>query len=259
VAKGYSAIRDGRGTDDCQGHGTHVAGTIGGTQYGVAKGVTLLPVRVLDCRGSGSTSAVIAGIDWVTSRRAKPAVANMSLGGGASRALDRAVQESVDAGVTYVVAAGNENRDACDGSPSRVGPAVTVAASTRRDQRASFSNKGRCVDLFAPGESIASAGHRSDSANATMSGTSMAAPHVAGAAALILAGNTRASPSQVAGALVKNAAANRVSDTGGAPNRILQTRGGGEAAPPSRPPSEPAQPGGKGVVCDVLSVLGGCQ
>ena len=258
VAKGYSSIRDGRGTDDCQGHGTHVAGTIGGAQYGVAKGAILVPVRVLDCRGSGSTSGVIAGIDWVTSRRAKPSVANMSLGGGASRALDRAVQESIDAGVTYVVAAGNENRDACDGSPARVGPAVTVAASTRRDQRASFSNKGRCVDLFAPGDGIVSAGHKGDSASATMSGTSMAAPHVSGAAALILAGDKRASPSQVASALVNNAAVNRVTDAAGAPNRILQTRSGGEAPPPSQPLPEAGQPGGKGVVCDVLSVLGAC-
>jgi subtilisin family serine protease len=254
VGKGYSAIKDGRGTDDCQGHGTHVAGSIGGTQYGVAKGVTLVPVRVLDCKGSGSTSDVIAGVDWVTSKRSRPAVANMSLGGGASRSLDRAVRESVEAGVTYVVAAGNDNRDACDASPARLEPAITVAASTKQDRRAAFSNKGKCVDLFAPGEGIASAGISSDAAAATMSGTSMAAPHVAGAAALILAGSPKASPAQVASSLLGAAARDRITDAGGSPNRLLLTRGAGETPPPD-------DGGGRrdSVLCGVLSVLGACK
>jgi serine protease len=255
VAKGYSAIRDGRGTDDCQGHGTHVAGSIGGKQYGIAKGVTLVPVRVLDCKGSGTTSDVIAGVDWVTAKRVRPTVANMSLGGGASRSLDRAVRESIDAGVTYIVAAGNDNRDACDASPARLEPALTVAASTRKDQRASFSNKGKCVDLFAPGEGITSAGIKGDTASATMSGTSMAAPHAAGAAALILAASPKASPAQVASSLLGNAAKDRISDPGGAPNRLLLTRSGGEAQPP--PDSDKGGDGG--VVCDVLSIFGACK
>jgi subtilisin family serine protease len=256
VAKGYDAIKDGRGTDDCQGHGTHVAGTIGGTQSGVAKGVTLVPVRVLDCKGSGSTSGVIAGVDWVTSKRARPAVANMSLGGGASRALDRAVRESIDAGVTYVIAAGNDNRDACDASPARVEPALTVAASTKRDQRASFSNKGKCVDLFAPGEGVSSAGISSNTASTTMSGTSMAAPHVAGAAALILSGNSKASPAQVSASLLGNAAKDRINDTGGAPNHLLLTHTSGDT--PSPPPDSGRGRDG-GVVCSVLSVFGACD
>ncbi len=255
VGKGYDAIRDGRGTDDCHGHGTHVAGTIGGTQYGVAKAVTLVPVRVLDCKGSGTTSGVIAGVDWISSKRVKPAVANLSLGGGSSRSLDRAVQASIDAGVTYVVAAGNENRDACDASPARVASALTVAASTRRDQRAAFSNKGKCVDLFAPGEAILSAGIGNDTASANMSGTSMAAPHVAGAVALILAADNRASPSQVASRILSNATADRISDSSGSPNRLLQVAS--SATSPSPPPDQGK--GKDGVVCDVLSFFGGCD
>jgi serine protease len=255
VGKGYTAIKDNRGTDDCQGHGTHVAGSIGGKQYGIAKGVALVPVRVLDCKGSGTTSDVIAGVDWVTSKRVKPAVANMSLGGGASRSLDRAVRESIDAGVTYVVAAGNDNRDACDASPARLEPAITVAASTRKDQRAPFSNKGKCVDLFAPGENIVSAGIGSDTASATLSGTSMAAPHVAGAAALVLAGSPKSSPAQVASSLLGNTAKDRITDAGGSPNRLLLTRSGGEAPPPP----DSGRDGNGGVVCDVLSVIGACK
>lgn len=256
VATGYDAIRDGRGTDDCQGHGTHVAGSIGGAEYGVAKEATLIPVRVLGCNGGGSTSGVIAGVDWVTSKRNRPAVANMSLGGGASRALDNAVRESIQAGVAYVVAAGNDNRDACDVSPARLEPAITVAASTKQDRRASFSNKGKCVDLFAPGEGIASAGIKSDSAAATMSGTSMAAPHVAGAAALILAGDPKASPATLASTLTGYAAQDRITDTDGSPNRLLLTRASGKPAPP---PEEPDRGGDKGIVCSVLSVLGACD
>lgn len=256
VIKGFDAIRDGHNTDDCQGHGTHVAGSIGGTQYGVAKGVTLIPVRVLDCKGSGTTSGVIAGVDWVTSRRAKPAVANVSLGGGASRSLDRAIQESIDAGVTYVVAAGNDNRDACDASPARVGPALTVAASTNRDKRAAFSNKGKCVDLFAPGEGIVSAGIGNDTASATMSGTSMAAPHVTGVAALILAADPKAGPAEVANLLLGSASRDKISDNGGTPNRLLLA----QQASDKSPPPDGGRGGDRGgVVCSVLSVFGACN
>jgi subtilisin family serine protease len=193
-ATGFTAINDGRGTSDCNGHGTHVAGTVGGASYGVAKQVTLHAIRVLNCSGSGTTSGVIAGIDWVTRNHVKPAVANMSLGGGASTALDDAVRGSIAAGVTYSIAAGNSNVDACSSSPARVGSALTVGASTSSDGRASFSNYGTCVDIFAPGQSITSAWYTSDSAMNTISGTSMAAPHVAGVAALYLKGNPGAAP-----------------------------------------------------------------
>jgi subtilisin family serine protease len=186
VGIGYTAIADGNGTNDCHGHGTHVSGTIGGTTYGVAKNVTLHPVRVLNCSGSGTTSGVVAGIDWVTTNHVKPAVANMSLGGGASTALDDAVARSVAAGVTYAVAAGNSSADACSYSPARAPAALTAGATTNTDARASYSNFGTCVDVFAPGSSVTSAYYTSDTAIASMSGTSMASPHVAGAAALYL-------------------------------------------------------------------------
>jgi subtilisin family serine protease len=182
VGNGYTAINDGRGTSDCNGHGTHVAGTVGGTTYGVAKSVTLHPVRVLNCSGSGTNSGVIAGIDWVTANRVRPAVANMSLGGGVSSALDTAVVNSTNAGVTYAVAAGNSNANACNSSPARVAVALTVGATTSTDARASYSNYGSCLDIFAPGSSITSAWYTSDTATNTISGTSMASPHVAGVA-----------------------------------------------------------------------------
>lgn len=185
VVGGVTAISDGRGSEDCNGHGTHVAGTIGGKTYGVAKSVTLVPVRVLDCNGSGTMSGVIAGVSWITTNAALPAVANMSLGGSASQSLDDAVSASISKGITYVVAAGNENQDACNVSPARIKAAITVGATDRYDNRASFSNYGSCVDVFAPGDGIKSAYHTGDSATATMSGTSMAAPHVAGVVALL--------------------------------------------------------------------------
>jgi subtilisin family serine protease len=203
----FDAIDGGR-AEDCHGHGTHVAGTIGGAQHGVAKRARLLALRVLDCQGSGSTSGVIAGIDWATRHHqpGRPAVANLSLGGFASRALDAAVERSIADGISYVVAAGNGNavgipEDACTVSPARVPDAITVAASDSRDRAASFSNYGRCVDWFAPGVGITSASSRSDTATATMSGTSMAAPHVAGAAALYLEKRRSASPAAVTAAL----------------------------------------------------------
>jgi len=237
TASGYSAISDGGGTVDCNGHGTHVAGTVGGTTYGVAKGVTIVPVRVLDCSGSGTDSGVIAGIDWVTSNHTGgPAVANMSLGGGASTALDTAVNNSINDGVFYGVAAGNESTNACNGSPSRVPAAVTVGATTNTDARASYSNYGSCVDLFAPGSNITSAWYSSTTATNTISGTSMATPHVVGAAALYLQGHTTASPSSVASWLTSNATTGVVTNPGtGSPNRLLHTLEG--STPPPPPPS----------------------
>jgi subtilisin family serine protease len=219
---GYTAISDGRGTSDCNGHGTHVAATTGGATYGVAKGVTLHAVRVLSCSGSGTTSGVIAGIEWVTANHTSPAVANMSLGGGASTALDDAVRNSVASGVTYSIAAGNSNANACNSSPARVSQALTVGSSTASDVRSSFSNYGTCVDLFAPGSSITSAWYTSDAATNTISGTSMAAPHVAGVAALYLATDPSALPDKVHAVVVDNASVNKLSSVGsGSPNRLL--------------------------------------
>lgn len=219
---GYDAL--GGNGQDCNGHGTHVAGTVGGSTYGVAKGVTLYAVRVLDCSGSGSTSGVIAGVDWVTRNHVKPAVANMSLGGGASTSLDNAVNNSISAGVTYAIAAGNDNRNACNYSPARVSAAITVGATTSSDARASYSNYGSCLDLFAPGSSITSDWYTSDTATNTISGTSMATPHVAGVAALYLQGNPGASPATVQSALVNNATAGVLSSIGrNSPNLLLFT------------------------------------
>ncbi len=224
VGGGFTAISDGRGTGDCNGHGTHVAGTIGGTTYGVAKAVTLHAVRVLDCTGSGTISAVIAGVDWVTAHRVRPAVANMSLGGSASSALDMAVTSSIAAGVTYAVAAGNANTTACNTSPARVTAALTVGATTSTDARASFSNFGTCLDVFAPGSGITSAWNTSDTATTALSGTSMATPHVTGAAALYLQMYRSASPAQVAQAILGQVTANVVGAAGtGSPNRLLYT------------------------------------
>jgi subtilisin family serine protease len=242
---GYDAIDGTLPAADCNGHGTHVSGTVGGTTYGVAKGVTLVAVRVLDCAGSGTDSGVIAGIDWVTADHAAgaPAVANMSLGGGVSTALDDAVRRSVADGVTYAVAAGNDNLDACNGSPARVAEAITVNSSTNTDARSSFSNWGTCTDIFAPGSSITSAWYSSNTATNTISGTSMATPHVAGAAALYLQGNTTASPATVTNALISNATLNKITSPGtGSPNRLLYTGfiGGGATPPPTISSFSPA-------------------
>ncbi|HVS30545.1 MAG TPA: S8 family serine peptidase [Thermoanaerobaculia bacterium] len=223
---GYTAISDGRGSTDCNGHGTHVAGTVGGSIHGVAKGVTLVAVRVLNCNGSGTTSGVIAGVDWVRGDHpaGAPAVANMSLGGSASSSLDTAVNNCINDGVTFSVAAGNSNANACNYSPARVGAAITVGSTTSSDSRSSFSNYGSCLDLFAPGSSITSAWYTSDTATNTISGTSMAAPHVAGVAALYLQGNKSASPSTVRNALVNNSTTGRLTSIGSnSPNRLLYT------------------------------------
>jgi serine protease len=224
MGNGFTAINDGRGTTDCNGHGTHVAGTVGGSVHGVAKGVTIHPVRVLGCTGSGTNSGVIAGMDWVTANRIRPAVANMSLGGGASSTTDSAVQRMVNAGVTVVVAAGNSNDNACNYSPARAPAAITVGSTTSSDARSSFSSFGSCLDIFAPGSSITSAWYTSTTATNTISGTSMASPHVAGAAALYLATNTGASPATVTSAIINAATTGRVTNPGsGSPNRLLYT------------------------------------
>lgn len=233
MGNGFRAIADdGRGTSDCNGHGTHVAGTVGGTTWGIAKGVTLHPVRVFGCGNSGSNSDIIAGIDWVAQNRILPAVANMSLGGGASQATDDAVNRLISAGVVAVVAAGNSNANACNYSPARTPNAITVGSTTSTDARSSFSNFGSCLDIFAPGSSIVSAGISSTSGQATLSGTSMAAPHVAGVAALYLANNASATPSQVASALINNSTPSKVTSAGtGSPNRLLYSLFGSTPPP----------------------------
>ncbi|MFD0726511.1 S8 family serine peptidase [Lysobacter brunescens] len=238
MGNGYRAIADdGRGTSDCNGHGTHVAGTVGGSTYGVAKGVTLHPVRVFGCGSSGSTSDVIAGIDWVTTNHVKPAVANLSLGGGADELTDTALNNMIDAGVVAVVAAGNDGQNACNYSPARVPAAITVGSTNSQDGRSIFSvgssNHGTCLDLFAPGSSILSAGISSTTATSTKSGTSMASPHVAGVAALYLASNPTATPAQVTTAIINSSTPNKVTDAKtGSPNRLLYSLFGGTTPPP---------------------------
>jgi subtilisin family serine protease len=207
---------------DCNGHGTHVAGTVGGSTYGVAKSALLRGVRVLNCSGSGSNSGVIAGVDWVRQNHIAPAVANMSLGGGISTALDTAVNNLHNANVTIAVAAGNSNTNACNSSPARAANAITVGSTTSTDARSSFSNFGTCLDIFAPGSSILSAWFTSNTATATLSGTSMASPHVAGVAALYKQANPSASSTTIRNAIVNNATTNVVTNAGtGSPNRLL--------------------------------------
>jgi subtilisin family serine protease len=224
--KGVDEVTSGGSASDCNGHGTHVSGTVGGSTYGVAKSVTLVAVRVLGCNGSGSTSGVIAGVDWVTGNHAagQPAVANMSLGGGASSALDSAVQRSINDGVSYAIAAGNSGVSACGSSPARVGAAMTIGATDSTDTKPSWSNYGSCVDWFAPGVSITSAWKSSDTATNTISGTSMATPHTAGVAALYLQTHPSASPATVRSALYNNSTKNVVRSAGsGSPNALLFT------------------------------------
>jgi subtilisin family serine protease len=207
---------------DCNGHGTHVSGTIGGSTYGVAKSVNLRGVRVLNCSGSGTNSGVIAGVDFVRTNHSNPAVANMSLGGGASSALDTAVNNLSNSGVAIAVAAGNSNTNACNSSPARAANAITVGSTTTSDSRSSFSNFGSCLDIFAPGSGILSAWIGSTTATRTISGTSMASPHVAGVAALYKQANPSASSSTVRNAIVNGATTNVVINAGtGSPNRLL--------------------------------------
>ncbi|MDI9831080.1 MULTISPECIES: S8 family peptidase [unclassified Streptomyces] len=220
---GWDFVDGDRTAGDGNGHGTHVAGTIAGTRYGIAKKAQVVSVRVLDDTGGGSTADVIAGIDWVTRHARKPAVANVSLGGPRNSQLDAAVRNSVASGVTYTVAAGNAGRSAALYSPAGVSQALTVGATDRTDRRAAFSNHGPALDLFAPGVSITSASYASDTAKATYSGTSMASPHVAGAAALYLAGHRKATPAQVSKALVARAVSGRISGRGaGSPDELLR-------------------------------------
>ncbi|MER7570780.1 S8 family peptidase [Streptomyces sp. NPDC126514] len=232
AAYGYDAVDNDNTAQDGHGHGTHVAGTVAGTAYGVAKKARVVGVRVLNNSGSGTTAQVVAGIDWVARNAVKPAVANMSLGGGADTAIDTAVRNAIASGVTFAVAAGNESTNASTRSPARVTEAITVGATTSSDARASYSNYGTVLDLFAPGSSITSAWSTSDTATNTISGTSMATPHVAGAAALHLAANPAATPAQVASALTTAATPNVVTNPGtGSPNRLLYV-GGGTTNPP---------------------------
>jgi subtilisin family serine protease len=224
ATNGWDFVDGDKTANDCNGHGTHVAGTIGGSSYGVAKDVKIVAVRVLDCEGSGSYSDFIAGVDWVTKNAKLPAVANMSIGGPVSKALDDAINRSIAKGVTYAIAAGNDNKNACKFSPADTANAITVGALDTGDKRASFSNYGTCVDLFAPGVNIKSAGSSSNTATATMSGTSMASPHVAGAAALVLGGHPAWTPQQVRDDLVAHTGAGLIRNPGsGSPNKVLYT------------------------------------
>ena len=251
---GYDAIGDGYYGQDCNGHGTHVAGTAGGSTYGVAKSVNLISVRVLNCSGSGTWSGVIAGVDWVTANRVGVSVANMSLGGGGYSALDQAVQNSINSGVTYVVAAGNSGANACNYSPARVSAAITVGWTTSTDARHSYSNYGSCLDLFAPGDNITSAWYGSDTQTHTISGTSMASPHVAGVAALYLEYNPAAAPGDVAYAINSNATSGVVSNAGSySPNRLLYSLFMPAPTSPTNPTPTPTNP----PVIDVYCYDGG--
>jgi subtilisin family serine protease len=220
---GYDAVDGDTTASDGNGHGTHVATTIAGSTYGIAKQAKIVAVRVLNNAGSGTTAGVVAGIDWVTNNHSGPSVANMSLGGGASTTLDNAVANSIASGVTYAVAAGNSSANAASYSPARVASAITVGATTSTDAKASYSNFGSTLDIFAPGSSITAGWYTSDTATNTISGTSMATPHVAGAAAVYLANHTSATPAQVATALVNGSTTGVVTSAGsGSPNRLLK-------------------------------------
>ncbi|MFE1172590.1 S8 family peptidase [Streptomyces sp. NPDC058773] len=227
---GADEVGDGQNGQDCAGHGTHVAGTIGGKDYGVAKGVRLVSVRALNCSGKGSSSSIIAAADWITAHAAKPAVVNMSINGGRNSSEDSAIKKSIAAGVTWVVSSGNDGDNACNNSPGDIDAALVVNNATSADRRRSDSNYGPCTDLFAPGTDIVSAWNTGDTDTHSLTGTSMAAPHVAGAAALYLSAHPDASPAEVHQVLIDNATDGKVSDAGsGSPNRLLFT--GGLGAP----------------------------
>ena len=246
---GFTAFNDGRGSWDCNGHGTHVAGTVGGATVGVARSVTLVAVRVLDCSGYGSWSGIIAGIDWVTQQKKSnpsvPMAANMSLTGGLSSAVNDAVSRASSAGVTMAVAAGNNGADACSYSPASAPSALTVGATEPNDGRASYSNYGSCLDIFAPGSGIYSAYYGGYNGYASLSGTSMASPHVAGVAALILGANAGYSPAQVSAAMLDSATKDVVFGEGpGSTRSLLSSAFGPATAPPPQtpPPTQPAPP-----------------
>ena len=243
VRSGFTAINDGNGTNDCYFHGTHVAGIAAGGTIGVAKGATLWAVRVFDCSGSATSSGVIAAVDWVTRNHVRPAVANMSLSGPVSSALNTAVANSIAAGVVYTVSAGNAAVDACRYSPASLPAALTVGAVSSADAQTSVSNWGSCLDLYAPGQNIISASLSGDANYSSGSGTSAAAPHAAGVAALILAGTPDATPAQVAERIVGHATTNVLSGLGvGSPNRLLHVGAAGAAAPPPPAPQPPPEP-----------------
>ena len=225
ITAGPDLIDNDTNPSDCNGHGSHVAGSAAGTTYGVAKKARIVPVRVLDCAGSGPWDTIVEAVDWVTANAAKPAVVNMSLGGsGTQTALESAVRRSIASGVTYALAGGNNNADACSFTPARTPEAITVGNSTNTDAKSGTSNYGRCLDIWAPGTSILSAWHTGDTATNTITGTSMASPHVAGAAALYLGANPNATPQQVRDALVTNASSGKLTGIGtGSPNLLLYT------------------------------------
>lgn len=245
----FTSINDAYGLAGCHWHGTHVGATVGGWLVGVAKAVKLHSVRVLDCLGEGTDAEVIAGVEWVTANAVKPAVANMSIGGSVSVAMNEAIQRSIDSGVTYVVAAANDAADACNVSPASAPNAVTVGATNSDDTQASFSNWGTCLDIYAPGYNVYSAWNTSDDAYGPASGTSMATPHVVGAAALYLQNNPSASPADVANAIVSGATSGVLTLLGpGSPNRLLRVNGAIVPPPPPPPAPPPPPPANKAPV-----------
>ncbi|MEU6021428.1 S8 family peptidase [Micromonospora sp. NBC_01739] len=238
---GINTTGDGINTD-CNGHGTHVAGTLGGRAFGVAKSVSLVAVKVLGCGGVGTTAAVIAGVEWVTAQHVTKgtAVANMSLGAkGSHVTLENAIRGSILKGVLYTISSGNNNSDACEYTPAKVLEAITVNASTIGDSRALFSNWGRCTDIFAPGQEIRSAWYTSDNSSYIASGTSMAAPHVAGAAALILGVTPGLTPQQVGNLILGNATQDKIPNPEGSPNRLLYVGPTGVVPIPGGAPLSP--------------------
>ena len=246
----FTAISDGNGTTDCGSHGTHVAGTVGGAKYGVAKSVTLYAVRVLDCTGVGTNSGIIAGIDWITQHRVLPAVANMSMSGAKSSSVNLAIENAIQSGVVFTVAAGNDAADACNYSPGSTPDALTVGASSNSDGISGYSNIGSCVDVFAPGDAIRSAYFIDDTSSILKGGTSMAAPHVAGVAALYLSLHPTATPAEVSAAIIGAGTANALKNaTGGSPNLILSSNiGAGASAPAPDTAASPPPPADTSIV-----------